>query len=72
MSLVNPPTEWLSTVARAASRVAREPFDWPTRARMRAQLEDAGFDVVDQRFVFRLPLPFSLPTVLTEAAPAGD
>ncbi len=72
VSLVNPPAEWLSAIARAASRLVHEPFDWPTRARMRAQLEGAGFDLVGQSFVFRLPLPFALPTVLTEAVCADE
>ena len=67
VSLVNPPAEWLSRAAHAASSLAREPFEWPTRVRMRAQVEAAGLRLVAQRFVFRLPLPFAFPTYLTEA-----
>jgi ubiquinone/menaquinone biosynthesis C-methylase UbiE len=67
VSLVNPPAEWLSQAAHAASRMAREPADWPTRSRMCAQVETAGLRLVGQRFVFRLPLPLAFPTYLTEA-----
>jgi ubiquinone/menaquinone biosynthesis C-methylase UbiE len=67
VSLVNPPAEWMSRAARATSLLLRQPFDWPTRERMRERVEAAGLELVDQRFVLRFPLPFSLPTVLTEA-----
>jgi len=67
VSLVNPPAEWLSSAARAVSRVVGEPFYWPTRARMRAQVRRAGFRVMGQRFVPRLPLALAFPTFLTEA-----
>jgi ubiquinone/menaquinone biosynthesis C-methylase UbiE len=67
VSLVNPPGEWLSRAARAASQIVREPLYWPTRAHMRAQVREAGLDLIRQRYVFRLPLPFAFPTFLTEA-----
>ncbi len=67
VSLVNPPSEWLSRAARTASQLAREPLYWPTRAHMRAQVQEAGLDLIRQRYVFRLPLPFVFPTFLTEA-----
>lgn len=67
VSLVNPPAEWMSRAARATSLLLREPFDWPTRERMGERVKAAGLELVEQRFVFRLPLPFSFPTVLTEA-----
>jgi len=72
LSLVNPPTEWLSSVASAVSRAVGEPFQWPTRRRMRKQVRGAGFRVVSQRFVFRLPLSLAFPTFLTEAEPARE
>jgi len=67
VSLVNPPAEWMSRAARATSLWLREPFDWPTRDRMRERVREAGLDVVEQHLVLRLPFPFLLPTVLTEA-----
>jgi ubiquinone/menaquinone biosynthesis C-methylase UbiE len=72
LSLVNPPAEWLSSAASAVSRAVGEPFHWPTRARMRAQVRGAGFRVVGQRFVFRLPFSLAFPTFLTEAEPAPE
>ena len=72
LSLVNPPTEWLCSAASAVSRAVGEPFHWLTRARMRAQVRGAGFRVVGQRFVFRLPLSLAFPTFLTEAEPAPE
>jgi SAM-dependent methyltransferase len=67
VALVNPPFEGISRATRSLSRLAGEPFFWPTRARMRAQVERAGFRVLEQRFVLRLPVPVVLPTILTEA-----
>jgi ubiquinone/menaquinone biosynthesis C-methylase UbiE len=67
VALINPPLEALSRATRSLSRLAGEPLLWPTRARMRAQVERAGFRVLAQHFVLRLPVPFVLPTVLTEA-----
>ena len=43
------------------------PLFWPTRSRMRRQLESVGFRVEAQRGVFRLPAGLILPSVLTEA-----
>ena len=67
VALVNPPAEWLSRATREASRLAGEPFDWPTRARMRQRVEAAGFRVEEQARILRLPAAFLLPTVLTVA-----
>jgi ubiquinone/menaquinone biosynthesis C-methylase UbiE len=67
IALVNPPLESLSRVTRAASRLVGEPFEWPTRGRMRARAEAAGFHVESQRRVFRLPAGVLLPPVLTVA-----
>jgi ubiquinone/menaquinone biosynthesis C-methylase UbiE len=71
VSLVNPPAEWLSRAARGVSRLVGEPLRWPTRPRMRHQVESAGFRVDAQRAVFRLPAPFLLPSVLTLATRRG-
>lgn len=70
VAMVNPPFEGLSSATRSLSRLAGEPLFWPTRARMRLLLERAGFRVLQQRFVLRLPVPFVLPTVLTQAVRA--
>jgi ubiquinone/menaquinone biosynthesis C-methylase UbiE len=67
VSFVNPPAAWISRLAGALSRAVREPLDWPTREEMRERAEAAGLRVLHQRFVFRLPFPIALPTVLTEA-----
>jgi len=72
VSLVNTPPEWLSSAASAQSCAVGEPFHWPHPARMRAQVRGAGFRVVGQRFVFRLPLALAFPTFLTEAEPAPE
>ena len=68
VALVNPPAEWLSRVTRRGSRLLGEPLSWPTRARLRGQLEAVGFRVEKQSAVFRLPAPLILPCVLTVAA----
>jgi SAM-dependent methyltransferase len=64
---VNPPFELLSTVTRVGSQLFGEPFRWPTPARLRRQIERAGFRVDEQRRVFRLPMPLAFPPVLTRA-----
>ncbi len=71
VALVNPPAEVVSRATRLGSRWLGEPLWWPTRARMRAQVEAAGFRVEAQRFVFRLPAPLLLPCVLTVATRDG-
>jgi ubiquinone/menaquinone biosynthesis C-methylase UbiE len=67
VALVNPPFEILSRAASATSTWIGEPFDWPTRERMRARVEAAGFRVEAQERILRWPAPFLLPTVLTVA-----
>lgn len=67
VALVNPPAEWLSRAVREASRRLGQPFEWPTRERMRRRVERAGFRVEVQERILRLPAPFVLPTVLTVA-----
>ena len=64
---VNPPLELLSTLSRAGSQLLGEPLRWPTPARLRRQVERAGFRVDDQRRIFRLPMPLAFPPVLTRA-----
>jgi ubiquinone/menaquinone biosynthesis C-methylase UbiE len=67
VALVNPPIEALSDAMRLGSRIVGEPFYWPTRQRMRALLETAGFRVDAQRRLYRVPAGLLLPPVLTIA-----
>jgi ubiquinone/menaquinone biosynthesis C-methylase UbiE len=72
VALVNPPIEALSDAMRLGSRIIGEPFYWPTRQRMRALVETAGFRVDAQRRLYRVPAGLLLPPVLTVAArPVG-
>jgi SAM-dependent methyltransferase len=67
VALVNPPVEGVSSVMYMGSRLVGQPFYWPTRQRMRALVEAAGFRVEDQQRVYRLPAGFLLPPELTVA-----
>ncbi len=42
VSLINPPIEAISDITRTGSRLLGEPLYWPTRTRMRRQVEEAG------------------------------
>lgn len=68
LAFVNPRAAWLSHVTQTTSRVFGEPARWPTRARLRGQIEAAGFRIESQRHVLRLPAPLLLPCVLTVAS----
>ena len=65
VALVNPPHERLSELMAAGSELIGQPLYWPTRARMRAWTEAAGFEVLEQTAILRLPL--LIPAVLTVA-----
>lgn len=67
VGLINTPLEALSDGLHTASRWVGEPLYWPTRARMREQVEAAGFRSVRQRRLFRIPAGVMLPPVLTVA-----
>jgi ubiquinone/menaquinone biosynthesis C-methylase UbiE len=67
IALINPPFEGVSRAASAGSRLIGQPATWPTRGRMRRQVEQAGFRVESQRRVLRIPFALALPTVLTVA-----
>jgi SAM-dependent methyltransferase len=67
VALVNPPFELLGHGTRLLSRLAGEPFDWPTREQMAARVRAAGFRVRAQRRIFRLPAGVIFPPVLTVA-----
>jgi len=73
VALVNTPARFVADGIHAASRLAGEPFRWPTSADMRALFENAGFAVSAQTRIFRLPGGLLLPPVLTCAVrPAGS
>jgi ubiquinone/menaquinone biosynthesis C-methylase UbiE len=67
VALVNPPLEGIGRLAALGSRWVGEPFYWPTRERMRAWVEAAGFRVEAQQRVLRVPAGLLFPTVLTVA-----
>jgi hypothetical protein len=66
LALVSPRLPLVGAGVELATRLAGQPLHWPRPARLRAQLEAAGFDVERQRHVFRIP-GFLLPPLLTEA-----
>jgi SAM-dependent methyltransferase len=66
-ALVNPPAQLVSRAIWAGSRLVGEPFYWPTRDRMRDEVEAAGFELELQRQIYRLPAGLLLPPVLTIA-----
>jgi ubiquinone/menaquinone biosynthesis C-methylase UbiE len=68
LALVNASAEWLARATSWGSRLMGEPLLWPTRAALRQQAQAAGFRVIAQRRVFRLPAPLILPCVLLVAA----
>ncbi len=68
VSLIHPPLEIMSRAGRRLSALAGEPARWPTLARMRREVEAAGFRVESQRFVPRGPAGLLLPSVLTVAS----
>lgn len=73
LALVNPPTAVLSRLTARWSRVAGQPLHWPTPQRMREMAAAAGFEVLDQSPVLRLPVSALFPTVVTVLErPAGD
>jgi ubiquinone/menaquinone biosynthesis C-methylase UbiE len=66
VAIVNTPNDVVRTAFRIGSRVMGQPFDWPTRAEMRALFEAVGFRVETQRRVFRIvPAGLLLPPVMT-------
>jgi len=67
IAFVNPPFEVLSRASRVVSRWLGEPLRWPTADVLRSQVECAGFEVLRQQKIFRLPAPILFPPVLTAA-----
>jgi SAM-dependent methyltransferase len=68
LALINPPTPVVSALTARWSRLAGQPLYWPTPARMREMATAAGFEVVEQRPVLRLPVSAVFPTVVTVLA----
>jgi ubiquinone/menaquinone biosynthesis C-methylase UbiE len=68
VAFVNPPVELLSELSRLGSRLIGEPFYWPTRETMRARVEAAGFRLLSQSRIQRIPFGVLFPPVLTVAA----
>ena len=66
LAFVNPPLALVENLVALGSRLFGEPAHWPTAAELRRKVEHAGFTVVAQRRIFRVP-GFLLPPVLTEA-----
>jgi hypothetical protein len=62
----------MGQVGRVVSGWMGEPARGPTRARLRAMVEEAGFRVESQRIVLRLPATLLLPSVLTIASRPGQ
>ena len=67
IAFVNPSFEALSRASRVVSRWLGEPLRWPIADVLRRQVEAAGFEVLRQRRILRLPAPVLFPPVLTEA-----
>jgi ubiquinone/menaquinone biosynthesis C-methylase UbiE len=71
VALVNTPNEVVRTMVRMGSTVVGQPFDYPTRAEMRALFEEAGFRVESQQWVFRIPGGLLFPPVVTAGTRVG-
>jgi SAM-dependent methyltransferase len=71
VALINTPNETVRAAFRTGSRLLGQPFDWPTRERLSALFEGAGFGVETQRRLWRLPTGLLLPPVLTVAVRPG-
>ncbi len=67
IALVNPPLGMLSELTATGSKLLGQPLYWPTPRRMRGWLGEAGFEVIEQRPILRLPLTLLFPTVLSVA-----
>jgi ubiquinone/menaquinone biosynthesis C-methylase UbiE len=71
LALVNSRSRGVARAVYAGSRLIGEPFYWPTRDEMRARVEAAGFELLRQRRIFRIPGGVLMPPVLTEAVRPG-
>ncbi len=71
VALANARVGLLSEVTRVGSRLLGGPLYWPTRRRLSAAFEKAGFRLEVQQRILRLPAPIAFPTYLTIAARPG-
>jgi SAM-dependent methyltransferase len=71
LGLVNPRLALTGWVVGLVAGWIGEPFRWPTRRELGAELRTAGFQVDTQTRVFRFPGLVLLPGVLTTATVAG-
>lgn len=67
VALVNPDFEAIGNATLVLSRLAGQPFYWPTARHLRSMLEGAGLTVEAQRRVFRPISGWLLPPVLSVA-----
>jgi ubiquinone/menaquinone biosynthesis C-methylase UbiE len=67
VALINPRTNGLSELTHRWSVRTGQPLYWPTSARMRSMVTEAGMRVVRQQRLLRLPSGPLLPPVLTIA-----
>jgi ubiquinone/menaquinone biosynthesis C-methylase UbiE len=72
VALIHVPLDLFTRAAHAGSALLGEPASWPTRERMRALVEGAGFRVAAQKRVYRIPMGLLLPPVLTVAVRPGN
>jgi ubiquinone/menaquinone biosynthesis C-methylase UbiE len=67
LALVNPRFSATGHLLNLLSRAVGQPFYWPTAREMRRLVRGAGFRVVEQRRLFRIPGALFIPPVLTVA-----
>jgi ubiquinone/menaquinone biosynthesis C-methylase UbiE len=67
VAVASAPTAGIAAAIHRASRLVGEPFYWPTVAGMRERVEAAGFRVLRQERIFRLPGGILFPPMLTIA-----
>jgi hypothetical protein len=67
LALVNPRFAATGRILNLLSRAVRQPFYWPTEHEMRRLVRGAGFDLREQRRLFRIPGALFVPPVLTVA-----
>jgi SAM-dependent methyltransferase len=68
VALASSPSTLFADALHAGSRLLGEPFYWPTAREMRERVERAGFHVIRQERIFRLPGGIVLPPILTHAS----
>lgn len=71
LALVSPPFEFLAGAVELGMSLVGQPLWWTTPRRLAARVEAAGFQVENQRRIFRIPGFLLLPT-LTVAHRRGD